>query len=100
MQAIGSVKEDLKIEKRISIIPETVKKLVEINFSVFVEKDYAAHLGISDEEYKNNGASILNSAREVFYIQMLVPNVDALIPEEGDGVILSAKAIEHCDYRS
>tara|TARA_Y100000590_G_scaffold86212_1_gene96575 strand:+ start:54815 stop:55912 length:1098 start_codon:yes stop_codon:yes gene_type:complete len=66
MQAIGSVKEDLKIEKRISIIPETVKKLVEINFSVFIEKDYAAHLGISDEEYKNNGASILNSAREVF----------------------------------
>ncbi len=43
---------------------------------------------------------IPNSAREVFYIQMLVPNVDALIPEEGDGIILSAKAIEHCDYRS
>jgi len=39
---------------------------------------------------------IPNSAKEVFYIQMLVPNVDALIPEEGDGVILSAKAIQHC----
>ena len=43
---------------------------------------------------------IPNSAKEVFYIQMLVPNIDALIPESGDGVILSAKAIEHCDYRS
>lgn len=43
---------------------------------------------------------IPNSAKEVFYIQMLVPNIDALIPEAGDGLILSAKAIEHCDYRS
>jgi len=66
MKNIGSVKEDLLKEKRISITPETVKKFKRINISVLIEKNYADHLGISDEEYKNNGAIILNSAKEVF----------------------------------
>ena len=33
MKIIGSVKEDLDIEKRISITPEAVKKLIDLNFS-------------------------------------------------------------------
>jgi len=65
MKNIGSVKEDLNIEKRISITPETVKKFVDLNFSVFVEKNYGSHLGISDEEYVNQGANFKNSAKEV-----------------------------------
>ena len=32
MKIIGSVKEDLVTEKRISITPETVKKLIDLNF--------------------------------------------------------------------
>tara|TARA_Y100000780_G_scaffold17562_1_gene15109 strand:+ start:201 stop:1301 length:1101 start_codon:yes stop_codon:yes gene_type:complete len=66
MKSIGSVKEDPVLEKRVSITPETVKKFTSINISVLIEKKYAEHLGISDEEYKNNGAVIYNSAKEVF----------------------------------
>ena len=66
MKSIGSVKEDSVLEKRVSITPETVKKFTSINISVLIEKKYAEHLGISDEEYKNNGAVIYNSAKEVF----------------------------------
>ena len=66
MKIIGSVKEDLASEKRISITPETVKKFVNLNFSVFLEKKYGEHLGMHDEEYKNNGAVLYNSAKEVF----------------------------------
>ena len=66
MKSIGSVKEDLVLEKRVSITPETVKKFNSINISVLIEKKYAEHLGISDEEYKNNGAVLYNSAKEVF----------------------------------
>ena len=66
MKNIGSVKEDPVLEKRVSITPETVKKFNSINISVLIEKNYAEHLGISDEEYKNNGAVIYNSAKEVF----------------------------------
>ena len=65
MKIIGSVKEDLTTEKRISITPETVKKLIDLGFAVFLEKTYGEHLGIADEEYKNRGANLHNSAKEV-----------------------------------
>ena len=55
MKIIGSVKEDLAKEKRISITPETVKKFVDMNFSVFLEENYGEHLNIFDKEYKNQG---------------------------------------------
>ena len=65
MKIIGSVKEDLSSEKRVSVTPETVKKLIDLNFSVFLEKKYGEHLGITDEEYKKKGASLESSAKEV-----------------------------------
>ena len=65
MKIIGSVKEELVSEKRVSITPETVKKLIDLNFSVFLEKSYAEHLDIADEEYKDKGASLESSAKEV-----------------------------------
>ena len=65
MKIIGSFKEDLTLEKRISITPETVKKFTELNFFVLLEKNYGEHLDIADEEYKNKGASLCGSAKEV-----------------------------------
>ena len=65
MKTIGSVKEDLASEKRVSVTPETVKKFIDLNFTVLIEKKYGEHLGISDEEYKNMGASLQGSAKEV-----------------------------------
>ena len=65
MKIIGSVKEDHNIEKRISITPETVKKFINLNFSVSLEEKYGEHLGINDGEYKNNGANLENSNQEV-----------------------------------
>ena len=65
MKIIGSVKEDLATEKRISITPETAKKLAGLSFSVFLEKNYAEHLGIPDEKYKSMGANLFGSAKEV-----------------------------------
>ena len=65
MKIIGSVKEDLNTEKRISITPETIKKFTDLKFSVFLEKNYAGHLGITDEEYKDKGVNLYGSAKEV-----------------------------------
>jgi NAD(P) transhydrogenase subunit alpha len=65
MKIVGSVKEDLNKEKRISITPETLKRFIELETSVFLEKNYAEHLGITDEEYKNEGANFYSSAKEV-----------------------------------
>ena len=66
MKIIGSIKEDLEIEKRISITPETAKKFISLGFSVNLEKKYGDHLGITDDEYKKNGANINISQKEVF----------------------------------
>ena len=65
MNIIGSVKEDLAVEKRIAITPESIKKFTDLNISVFLEKNYGEHLGITDEDYINKGASLESSAKEV-----------------------------------
>ena len=76
MKAIGSVKEDLATEKRISITPETVKKFVELNFSVILENKYGEHLGINDEEYKNKGATLYGSVKEVLEKSQIILKVN------------------------
>ena len=78
MKTIGSVKEDLSVEKRISITPEVVKKLTELGFSINIEKKYAEHLGISDEDYKKNGANVNFSKEEIFKKSELILKVSCL----------------------
>jgi len=50
---VGSVKEDGSLDKRISITPDTAKNLNDLGLKVHLEKKYAEHLGISDENYKD-----------------------------------------------
>ena len=50
---VGSVKEDALLDKRISITPDTAKNLIDLGLKVYLEKKYAEHFGISDENYKN-----------------------------------------------
>tara|TARA_B100000686_G_C16667801_1_gene904596 strand:+ start:195 stop:1295 length:1101 start_codon:yes stop_codon:yes gene_type:complete len=91
MKIIGSVKEDLDKEKRISITPETVKKFINLNFSVLLEKNYAEHIGIIDEEYKNSGANLCNSAKEVLEKSEIILKVD--IPSEDEINLIKDKSI-------
>ena len=65
MKVIGSVKEDLSLEKRISITPETTKKFTELGFNINLEKGYAEHLGLKDKEYEINGAIFHKSRKDV-----------------------------------
>ena len=37
---------------------------------------------------------IPRTAREVFYIQMLIKNVDVMVPAEGDGLILTCDSVD------
>ena len=77
MKGIGSVKEDHTEEKRISIIPETVKKFSDLKLSVFLENNYANHIGILDDEYKRVGANFCSSAKEVYEKSQIVLKVNA-----------------------
>ena len=62
---VGSVSENLNLEKRVAITPEIIKKYKSIGLNVYLNKDYASHLGISDNDYENVGASIFKSQDEV-----------------------------------
>jgi len=82
MKIIGSVKEDLSIEKRISITPETTKKFVNLGFEVNLEKNYADHLAINDKSYQNNGANFYNSKKEVFEKSNIILKVNNPFADE------------------
>ena len=91
MKVIGSVKEDLAQDKRISITPETTKKLIKLNFSVILEKGYGEHLGISDQEYKSNGVHLYNSAKEVLEKTDIFLKVNC--PPNGEINFIKSKSI-------
>jgi len=55
---IGSVSESKEMEKRISITPEIAKKYISNGFEIFIEKGFGLHLGISDDEFTNEGCKI------------------------------------------
>ena len=50
---IGSILEDQKVEKRIAVTPEIVKKYISLGFEIFLSENYGFHLGIIDEQYKD-----------------------------------------------
>ena len=62
---VGSTKEDLSLEKRVSLTPETTKKILDLGLKVCIEKNYANHIGIKDKDYKDAGAEIKDTSNEV-----------------------------------
>ena len=79
---VGSTKEDLSLEKRVSITPETAKNLVNLGLKIIIENNYASHIGIQDLEYKNVGVEIKNSSSEVLRDCNLLTKVNCPSDEE------------------
>ncbi len=75
---IGSVLENQKIEKRIAITPEIAKKYISLGFDVYLSENYGAHLGISDEEYKNIGVKFSNDEKEIINFSNIVVQLGLL----------------------
>ena len=53
---IAIPKEILSEEKRVAATPETVKKYIDLGFTVVVEAGAGEGVFISDDDYKNAGA--------------------------------------------
>jgi len=88
---VGSTKEDLTLEKRVSLTPETAKNIIGLGLKIIIEKDYANHLGIQDSEYKNAGVDIKNSSKEVISLSNLLIKVNC--PSENEISNLKEKTI-------
>ncbi len=73
---VGSIKEDLAIEKRVSITPETAKNLIGLGLKVCIDQNYASHLGIEDNIFKEIGVEIKASSKEVLNTSDLIIKVN------------------------
>ena len=82
---IGSIKEkNLKIEKRIAVTPEIIKKYKSLNLNIVLPKGYGEHLGISDNEFTNEGAVILDNDEKVLSEADLVLQMNLIAEESFD----------------
>lgn len=79
---IGVPKEIKVREYRVSMVPGGVKGLVDGGHKVFVEKNAGIGSGISDEQYKAVGATILDTAKEVFERADMIVKVKEPLPAE------------------
>ena len=85
---IGSVCENKNTEKRISVTPENVKKFVSTGFKIYLEKNYANHLDIDDEKFRENGAEFYDDKEKVIKKSNILLQLN--LPEEKDLMHLTA----------
>jgi len=81
---IGIPKEIKTNEFRVSLIPDDVKKIVELNIPVFIEKNAGISALFTDEEYINSGAIICETAKEVYEKSNIIIKVKELLETEYD----------------
>ena len=62
---VGSIKEDLSSEKKVSLTQETAKNIINLGLRVLIEKNYAEHIGIKDEDFEKVGVDIKSSSNDV-----------------------------------
>ena len=79
---VGSIKEDLTLEKRVSLTPDTAKNIMGLGLKLCIEKNYANHLGIKDNEYEEIGVEIKSSADEVLNSSNLIIKVNCPIEKD------------------
>ena len=64
MQTLFFPREDIPEESRISIVPESVAKLVRVGAQVLIESGIGSALGFSDSAYKDAGAEIVTQTQD------------------------------------
>ena len=78
---IVSISENQEFEKRIAISPEIAKKYITLGLEVSLSENYAEHLGIKDNIYKELGVTISNNEKEIInsadvIVQLGLPSDD------------------------
>ncbi len=78
---IGSISENKKLEKRVTITPEILKKYKSLGTTVCVNQNYAEHIGFSDNDYLSQGAEVLASEKDVIEKSDVLIQMDLLSDE-------------------
>ena len=76
---IGIIKERRLDEKRVAATPDTVKKFIAMGLKVNIEKGAGITAAITDQEYEEAGAIILDDAQRVLenadIVLMAIPSI-------------------------
>jgi len=79
---IGVPKEIKKHENRVSLLPVGVENLTNAGHTVLVQKNAGHSSGFPDEEYTKYGATICETAEEIFNKADMIVKVKEPMPEE------------------
>jgi alanine dehydrogenase len=79
---IGVPKEIKNNEYRVAIVPATVRELKKYQHQVFIESKAGAGIDISDTDYAEAGAKIVDTAQDVFDKAELILKVKEPQPQE------------------
>ena len=79
---IGVPKEIKTHEYRVGLTPAGARELAQLGHQVMVEHDAGAGIGFGDDVYRNAGATVLNTAAEVFATAGLIVKVKEPQPVE------------------
>ena len=90
---VAAIKEDINLEKRVSVTPESAKNLIALGLSVNLEKNYAIHIGIDDKDYENQGVKFFNNSSEIINNSDLIlkvnfPNDDVINSLKDNQIII------------
>ncbi|CAN7541907.1 alanine dehydrogenase [Pseudoduganella sp. LjRoot289] len=79
---VGVPKEIKNQESRVGLTPASVKELVLRGHQVLVQKNAGAAIGLTDAMYVGSGASIIDTAAEIFARAEMIVKVKEPQPEE------------------
>lgn len=79
---VGLIKEIKVHEYRVGLTPECVSEYVKNSHTVLVEKNAGEGTGFSDEQYINAGATIIDTAEEIFKKSDMIVKVKEPLVEE------------------
>ena len=83
---IGSISEDRRIEKRIAVTPDIIKKYISLGFEVCLSENYGTHLGIKDEQYLEMGAKISKDEMEILNSSDVIVQLALLSDDKSSGI--------------
>jgi alanine dehydrogenase len=79
---VGVPKEIKNQESRVGLTPASVKELVLRGHQVLVQKNAGAAIGLTDAMYEGSGASIIDTAAEIFTRAEMIVKVKEPQPQE------------------
>lgn len=79
---IGVPKEIKTLEHRVGLVPSSVKEFVNNGHQVLIEKNAGAAINFTDQHYKEVGATICDTAEEIFKRSEMIIKVKEPQPNE------------------